>query len=247
MILLLFFDSVMIRCIITDIEGTTTSISFVFDVLFPYFRSHLPTLANRTQEPEIASVLADVKAIAKTETGQELDDHAALEQLDAWAKSDRKIAPLKTLQGILWAEGFHSGAFQGHIYDDVPENLQQWHSQDIQLGIYSSGSVGAQKLLFGYSQWGDLTPYFSHYFDLAIGGKRETGSYQAIASTVQCLPDAILFLSDVEAELDAAAAAGLHTLQLVRPGTAASSRHATVNNFDEITAQLPTLGLEQGA
>ncbi|WP_072622555.1 acireductone synthase [Spirulina major] len=237
----------MIRCIITDIEGTTTSISFVFDVLFPYFRSHLPTLVNRTQEPEIAAVLAEVKAIVKTEEGREIDDRAALEQLDGWAKCDRKIAPLKTLQGILWAEGFHSGAFQGHIYDDVPANLKEWHSQDIQLGIYSSGSVGAQKLLFGYSQWGDLTPYFSHYFDLAVGGKRETGSYQAIAAAVQCLPDAILFLSDVEAELDAAAAAGLHTLQLVRPGTAASSRHATVNNFDEITAQLPTLGLEQGA
>lgn len=233
----------MIRCIITDIEGTTTSISFVFDVLFPYFRSHLPTLRDRTQEPEIAAILAEVKAIVKTEDGREIDDRAALDQLDHWAKRDRKIAPLKTLQGILWAEGFHSGAFKGHIYDDVPANLKQWHSQDIQLGIYSSGSVGAQKLLFGYSQWGDLTPYFSHYFDLAIGGKRETSSYQAIATAVQCLPDAILFLSDVEAELDAAAAAGLQTLQLVRSGTTASSHHATVSNFDEITAQLPALGL----
>ncbi len=227
----------MIRLIVVDIEGTTTSVSFVFDVLFPYFRENISLLKTRLSEPEIAAIVQQVKDIVKSETRTELSDQEAIAQLHQWSVEDRKIAPLKAAQGILWEEGFKKEDFQGHIYEDVPRNLKKWQQQGIQLGVYSSGSAHAQKLLFGYSQFGDLTPYFNWNFDLKIGSKKEAASYQAIAQQTGFAPAEILFLSDVKAELDAAQAADLQTIQLVRPGTSPTEGHPQVNNFDEINLE----------
>lgn len=224
----------MIRLILTDIEGTTTSVSFVFDVLFPYFRNNIHLLKDRIQEPEIAAILQQIKELVFSETQTNLDDRGAIAQLHQWSVEDRKVAPLKAIQGILWEEGYKKGDFQGHIYPDVPPNLEKWRSQNIQLGVYSSGSEYAQKLLFGYSQFGDLTPYFDWYFDLKIGQKRDPESYRNIAKNTGISPAEILFLSDIEAELDAAKAAGFQVIQLVRDGTVSSEVHPKVVNFDEI-------------
>lgn len=225
----------MIRLILTDIEGTTTSVSFVFDVLFPYFRERVQRLGDRLNDPAIMAILQEVKEIVQTEKSVILDDQGAIAQLYQWSVEDRKIAPLKALQGLLWEEGYRQGDFQGHIYADVPQNLAQWSHQGLQLGVYSSGSEYAQKLLFGYSEYGDLTPYFRWFFDLKVGQKRSPISYQDIAKLTAIAPTEILFLSDIEAELDAAKEAGLKTIQLLRPGTVASTKHQTVASFDEIS------------
>jgi enolase-phosphatase E1 len=225
----------MMRLILTDIEGTTTSVSFVFDVLFPYFRERVQLLGDRLNDPAIAPILQEVKEIVQAENGLTLDAQGAIAQLHQWSVEDRKIAPLKALQGLLWEEGYKQGDFQGHIYADVPPNLEKWSQQGLQLGVYSSGSEYAQKLLFGYSEYGDLTRYFSWYFDLKVGQKRSPTSYQEIAKLTAIAPAEILFLSDIEAELDAAQEAGLQTIQLVREGTTASTKHQTVLSFDEIS------------
>jgi enolase-phosphatase E1 len=141
---------------------------------------------------------------------------------------------LKAIQGILWRDAYENNEISGHIYPDVPAALEQWKKANIQMGVYSSGSVEAQQLLFGHSGFGDLTPFFSHYFDTAIGNKREAASYRAIQNTIDLPAGEILFLSDVEAELDAAKDAGMQTVQLVRPGTMASEKHVTATGFVHI-------------
>ncbi|MEB3225806.1 MAG: acireductone synthase [Synechococcus sp.] len=224
----------MIQFVLMDIEGTTTSVSFVFDVLFPYFRENIQIIADRAQEPEIAAILQQVQDLVHQETGESLDQTGAIAKLHQWSVEDRKVAPLKAMQGFLWEEGYKKGDFRGHVYPDVLPKLKQWQTQGIQLGIYSSGSVKAQKLLFGYSEYGDLTGYFNYFFDLKVGQKREVQSYQAIAQTIDLPPAHILFLSDIPAELDAAAQAGYQTIQLVRPGTTASPHHQQVPDFSTL-------------
>ncbi|NJN75663.1 MAG: acireductone synthase [Synechococcaceae cyanobacterium RL_1_2] len=224
----------MIRCLIFDIEGTTTSVNFVFEVLFPYFRQNVQKLRDRINDPAITSILSQVQTMVQEEDGLEIDLLGAIERLHQWSVEDRKVAPLKTLQGLLWEEGYRTGAFRGHIYEDVPRNLNQWQQLGLTMGIYSSGSAYAQKLLFSHSEFGDLTPYFDWYFDLTLGQKRASTSYEAIAQTINIDPSAILFLSDVPEELNAAQTVGFKVLQLVRPGTTPSDRHPKVNNFDQI-------------
>lgn len=224
----------MIRLIIVDIEGTTTSVSFVFDVLFPYFREQIHRVTERVNDPAIAAILEQVKALVLSETQTVIDDQGAIAQLHQWSVEDRKVAPLKAMQGILWEEGYQNGDFKGHIYPDVPSSFQQWQQQGIKLGVYSSGSVSAQKLLFGYSEYGDLTHYFDWYFDLQVGSKKEIASYQAIAQQTGFSLAEILFLSDMEAELDAAQAAGFNVIQLVRAGTTPSPKHSHAATFDQI-------------
>src|SRR5438132_10173426 len=146
----------MIRAIVTDIEGTTTSLSFVHDILFPYAARRLARfLVDHSTEPNVAGILAEVRS--------ELDDPKAtlpvlIEQLQTWAAEDRKIGPLKSIQGLIWEAGYHNGDFRSHVYPDVAGHLKLWHEQGIQLYVYSSGSIHAQKLLFGHSEAGDLTP-----------------------------------------------------------------------------------------
>lgn len=215
--------------IVTDIEGTTSRISFVHDVLFPYARARLPAfLAERGAAPEVAAALAEVAALAP--------GVAPLDALLGWMDADAKITPLKSLQGLIWGEGYASGALHGELYPDVAPALRRWHAAGVRLYVYSSGSVPAQKLLFGYTPEGDLTGLFSGFFDTRVGAKRETASYAAIAQAIGFPAAEVLFLSDVAAELDAAAAAGLRVCQLVRPvdGTV-PARHTVAADFDAVS------------
>lgn len=210
----------MILSVITDIEGTTTPISFVHRVLFPYARARMADfLAAHPEHPALAEV-AEPK----------------LETLLGWMDRDEKITALKSIQGEIWAEGYAKGELTGEIYADVPPALRRWMRAGLRLYVYSSGSVAAQKLLFRHTPEGDLTPLFQSYFDTTVGPKRESGSYQAIARAIGGAPEEALFLSDVEAELNAAAAAGLATCQLVRPQdeTRPSAKHKNAVDFKDV-------------
>lgn len=223
-----------VQFILTDIEGTTSSISFVADELFPYFREHIRELLKMKNHPAVAEAFAETVSLAEAEDGLMLStDEDILKTLHRWSVDDRKITPLKTLQGILWEIGYKNGSLKGHVYPDVAPKLAQWKASGIQLGVFSSGSVAAQKLIFGYSVAGDLTPYFSAYFDTKTGGKRETRTYEIIASQLEVPAAEILFLSDVKEELEAAREAGFQTIQLVRPGTTANWER-TVSDFSEL-------------
>lgn len=225
-----------IRFILMDIEGTTTDIDFVHQILFPYSAERMENfITANLQNPEVRNALDAVKQTILNEDGLLLNDEQAIDTLLRWIADDRKQTALKDLQGLIWKQGFNQGDYQGHVYEDVPPALAQWKEQGIGLGIYSSGSVQAQKLVFGHSVFGDLTPYFAQYFDTTMGGKKEAQSYQKIAETLDLQPEQVLFLSDVEEELDAAHQAGLQTAQLVRPGTDPSENHPVVHDFSEIT------------
>jgi enolase-phosphatase E1 len=224
-----------VRFILTDIEGTTSSISFVAEELFPYFREHIGELSAMKDQPVVAEAFAQTVALAKSEDGLDIhSDEEVIETLHRWSVEDRKITPLKTLQGVLWEKGYRDGQLKGHVYSDVTPQLQYWFVQGISLGVFSSGSVAAQKLLFGYSIAGDLTPLFSAYFDTTTGGKRDTSTYTKIAAALDLPSEHILFLSDIREELEAAREAGYQTIQLVRPGTV-PAWDRTVAGFDEIT------------
>lgn len=223
----------MIRVIVTDIEGTTSSISFVHEVLFPYARAHLAKFVRAHQhQPAVAGQL---RAVMR-EVGGELDTEAAIAQLLAWIAEDKKITPLKALQGMIWESGYKNGDFTGHVYADAVRSLRHWHEAGIKLYLYSSGSMHAQQLLFGYSDMGDLTPLFSGYFDTRIGNKREVTSYRAIVEELGVDATGILFLSDIKEELDAAQRAGMQTCWLMRERAAPKqdAAHPQVADFGAI-------------
>jgi enolase-phosphatase E1 len=222
----------MIRAIVTDIEGTTSSLSFVKDVLFPYARERIADfIAAHGHKPEVARELAEVSRLA----GRSLSADEAVTQLIEWIDEDRKATPLKTLQGMIWETGFRNGDFHGHVYEDAVRQLREWHAAGIPLFIFSSGSVQAQQLLFGHTEYGDLTPLFSGYFDTRIGAKQEAAAYRAIAEHIGAPPSTILFLSDIGGELDAAREAGLQTTQVLREGVIpGNGGHPAVRHFDDI-------------
>jgi enolase-phosphatase E1 len=217
--------------VLSDIEGTTTPIAFVHRTLFPFARARLPAfLAAHAANGAVAAIVGEVQAM---EPGR-----PPLETLLRWMDADAKVTPLKELQGLIWREGYAGGTLKAEVYPDVPDRLRAWHGAGVLLAVYSSGSVEAQKQLFGHTADGDLTALFGGYFDTRIGGKREAGSYRAITAELAVPAHGILFLSDVEAELDAAAAAGMSTCQLVRAedGTAASARHIVAPDFAAVAA-----------
>ncbi len=200
--------------ILTDIEGTTSSISFVKDVLFPYARRELPRFVREHgHEPEVRRWL-DTVAL---ENGGLCQDAMIVETLQGWIDEDRKHTALKALQGMVWEAGYASADFTAPVYPDASAALKRWHEAGHALAVYSSGSVPAQKLLFAHTDAGDLTGLFSGWFDTAVGGKREAASYARIAQALGAAPGDILFLSDVVAELDAAREAGLRTTLVDRP------------------------------
>ncbi|SFD92764.1 acireductone synthase [Phytobacter palmae] len=229
----------MIRAIVTDIEGTTSDIRFVHNVLFPYARERLPAFLNAQQYIEPVKTILDN---LREETGQ--PDATTADLLDTllqFIDEDRKSTPLKALQGIIWRDGYVNGDFTGHLYPDVLPALEKWKAEGIDLYVYSSGSVAAQKLLFGYSDEGDITHLFSGYFDTLVGAKREVQSYRNIAEQLGVPPVQILFLSDIHQELDAAEQAGLRTVQLIRGDDDAASHHHQVSSFDHIKPeQIPS-------
>jgi len=222
----------MIKAIVTDIEGTTSSIDFVHQSLFPYARAHMREFLR--SHAGAAAVVEQLEETARLE-GRQLTVESAADVLERWIDEDRKITPLKALQGMIWAQGYAAGELKGHVYPDTPVYLRQWHQAGQRLYIYSSGSVEAQQLIFGHSDAGDLTPLFSGYFDTRIGGKREEASYRAILKQLGLPGEAVLFLSDVGEELDAARAAGLHTCQLIRDDKAKPfPAHAQARDFSEV-------------
>jgi enolase-phosphatase E1 len=223
----------VIKAVVTDIEGTTSSLSFVKDVLFPYARAHLAEFMRaQAQDPRVAPHLDAVRGEAG-DPALTLD--GVIGRLLEWIDQDRKFTPLKALQGMIWESGYRNGDFQGHVYADAEQALRDWRACGLALYVYSSGSVQAQKLLFAHTGFGDLTPLFDGYYDTTVGGKRETGSYRAIAADIGVAPQEILFLSDVRAELDAAAAAGYRTVWLVRDGALdPRAAHPQVRDFREI-------------
>jgi len=223
------------RYILTDIEGTTTSVAFVYEVLFPYFKKHVAEfLRDRADDPEVERQGQSARQTVEQENGLLLTAEGLAQQLIYWTDADRKHPALKVLQGMVWKKAYEKGEIRGQVYADVPPALARWQQAGFGLGVYSSGSVEAQHLLFGFSEFGDLKPYFSHYFDTQIGMKRELSAYRNIAAALQLLPADILFLSDIEAELDAAAAAGMGTIQLLRPGTVPAIRHCQAADFSAI-------------
>jgi enolase-phosphatase E1 len=223
-----------IRAIVTDIEGTTSSISFVKDVLFPYARERLPAyVETHADEPELQHWLHE----AAKEAGLiEASRQEVIELLLRWIDEDRKSTALKALQGMIWKDGYEAGEYRAHVYPEVAGRLRAWRGDGLGLYVYSSGSVPAQKLFFRYSEAGDLTPLFAGYFDTEIGAKREQDSYARIVEAIGERPEHVLFLSDIVEELDAAAAAGLRTGWLLRPPSTVPSqpRHATYTDFDAI-------------
>ena len=221
----------MIKTIITDIEGTTSSLSFVKDILFPYARQHIADYVKQHAEQEaVQQQLNGVKEVM----GNNPNIEQIAQQLVDWIDQDQKITPLKALQGMIWETGYRNGDFTGHVYEDAYLKLKQWHEQGINIYIYSSGSVYAQKLLYGHSDFGDITPLFSGYFDTNIGHKRKSSSYENILKSIGCNGENSLFLSDIIEELDAAKAAGINTCWLIREGAIPDSTHRVARHFDEI-------------
>ncbi len=221
----------MIRAILMDIEGTTSSISFVKDVLFPYAREQMADFVrSHVGDAEVRGLLDDVGVVC----GHSLDDGQAIEVLIRWIDEDLKLTPLKSLQGLIWESGYRIGDFHGHVYPEVPRKLHEWKERGLGLHIYSSGSVHAQKLLFAHTEYGDLTPLFSGFFDTHVGAKQAADSYHKIAAQIELPAREILFLSDIGAELDAAHEAGLKTCQLLREGAPASPNHPHAFDFDEV-------------
>ena len=222
----------MIKAIITDIEGTTSSLAFVKETLFPYARKHIAEyIRTHENDPPVQQALAEIRQI----TGSGLTTEQIIQTLVQWIDEDKKITPLKSIQGLVWDNGYHQGHFKGHIYEDAVNNLKKWKTQGIRIYIYSSGSVHAQKLLFGNTQYGDLNPIFSGYFDTRIGAKTATETYQIISTSITVDPKNCLFLSDIKQELDAAHDAGMKTIWLVRSGNPNDeAEHKQAVDFDGI-------------
>jgi len=212
--------------VVTDIEGTTTRIAFVHDVLFPYARDRLAEfLAARASDPAVAACVAEVRRMAP--------GVPPVETLRGWIAADAKVTPLKTLQGLIWADGYASGDLRSEVFPDVVPALRAWRAGGVRLYVYSSGSEAAQKQLFSHLPEGDVTPLFSGFFDTNVGAKRDAGSYRTIATAIGLPAGALLFLSDVAAELDAALAGGWRTCQVVRPedGTQVAEGHPRAADF----------------
>jgi 5-methylthioribose kinase len=225
------------RAVILDIEGTTSSLSFVKDELFPYARARLADYV-REHAHALPNLFADVAGI---EGKTSLDTPQLIATLQRWIDEDRKLTPLKSLQGLIWEEGFARGELHGHIYADAVAALRAWHGAGLKLYIYSSGSILAQKLIFSHTEYGDLTPWFSGYFDTTIGGKLEPESYTAIASQSGLPPSSLLFLSDHAGEISAAASAGLQVVLVSRTAQSDGSRDQTqVSSFAQLAPQRPT-------
>ena len=212
------------------------------EVLFPYADEHLDRyVAEHRGEPAVAQAMFEAAKLA----GEELDalDETILIHLHHWLRQDLKATPLKALQGMIWAEGFAQKRLRGHVYHDAAEGLRRWHDAGLRLYVYSSGSVEAQKVLFGNSTEGDLSALFSGNFDTTTGPKREAASYTAIAQAIGLPPPEIVFLSDVDAELDAARSAGMQTVRLLRLGdtpTGATTTHANTRTFADIEITPPS-------
>ena len=239
-----------IAAVLLDIEGTTTPIDFVYNILFPYARTHVRNyVANHRSQPAVLADLSGLIAENVEDTRRGLDppqlntsaEQVSIDAVDAYARwlmdRDRKTTALKSLQGKIWDEGYRKGELRSQVFEDVPPAFKRWHERGQTIGIYSSGSVLAQKLLFANTEAGDLTPLISDYFDTNIGAKKDPDSYRRIAARLRLDSSAVLFVSDVADELDAAAVSGLQTLLCVRPGNnpqPPAALHPIIKSFDQV-------------
>lgn len=229
-----------VAAVLLDIEGTTTPISFVYEVLFPFARERLEeACAAARNDPRLAATVAGLRGEWESEraAGREVPPFgsgAAYARL--LMDEDRKSTALKELQGIIWEEGYRSGALRGEVFPDVPPALRRWKNRGLRLRIFSSGSVLAQRLLFAHTAFGDLTPFFEGFHDTHTGPKRARGAYETIARAFGLPPQEVLFLSDVPEELQAAAEAGMRTVLVSRPGNRPVERpaHPVCHSFDEL-------------
>ena len=224
----------VIKAILTDIEGTTSSIQFVHQVLFPYAAQNLANFIRQQRGDDAVEVaLRDVATDAKIDIA---DTEALIAQLLDGIAEDKKITALKSLQGMIWEYGYRNGDFQAHIYPDALEKLIAWHKQGLELYVYSSGSIHAQKLFFGFNEGGDLRYLFKNYFDTTSGAKRDWESYRRIQQQINLPASEILFLSDIVEEVNAAAEAGMQTAWVQRESenVATHPQHQCVSNFADI-------------
>ena len=232
-----------VKVILTDIEGTTSSISFVKDVLFPYAAEHMPQYVHDHINDDAVKAALQQTAELAAEDGEKIspdDTEALIAKLLQWIAEDRKATPLKALQGLIWKTGYENGDYKAHMYPDATEYLKKWHDSALPLYVYSSGSIKAQQLFFKYSEGGDLLGLFSGHFDTTSGGKKEAQSYRNILAELQNTHTGlnaadVLFLSDIKEELDAASEAGMQTVWLVREDDIpANAEHKAVKSFAEI-------------
>jgi enolase-phosphatase E1 len=221
------------RGILLDIEGTTSSIRFVYDILFPFAREHVgEVIERRGTDPAVEAACAQV---ARDAGWTDWDVGRVLAEVRRLMDGDVKATGLKAIQGIVWKEGYARGQLRSHVYADVPPALADWRRRGIDVRIFSSGSVAAQKAFFGQTEAGDLLAYLNGHYDTTTGPKGDPDSYRRIADDMKLPPGEILFLSDVAAELAAACAAGLQTGLVVRPGNAlAESASPVLHSFAEI-------------
>ncbi|MDQ0778424.1 enolase-phosphatase E1 [Streptomyces aurantiacus] len=234
-----------VDAVVLDIEGTTSATGFVVDVLYPYSRSRFGALlAERSDDPAVLRAVAQVRELL----GEPDADAVRVEKaLDEWLDDDVKATPLKTLQGLIWSEGFARGDLVSHFYDDVVPVLRRWHGAGVRLHVYSSGSVAAQRAWFASSPDGDLLPLVDGWYDTENAGpKQEPASYRRIAGASGVAAGRLLFLSDRPGELDAARAAGWHAVGVRRPGEPYYEQgvgdHAQAGSFDEISVSVSTSG-----
>jgi enolase-phosphatase E1 len=215
--------------VLLDIEGTTCPVSFVGDVLFPYSQQQLPLfLAEQAQNPIVKDLIDQVFEAWNQDTDPEavsLGKRYAAKNIEAASNylswligKDRKLTPLKELQGLIWRQGYDKGILKAPLYADVPEALKRWHESGVKLSVYSSGSVNAQKLLYQHSTYGDLSNLFDHWFDTNTGGKHYPESYVTIAKALNTNPDQVVLISDRKSELEAAQEAGFKVLFSQREG-----------------------------
>ncbi len=230
-----------------DIEGTTSSISFVFDVMFPFVRRELDAFLVRSWgDADLADACTKIAADAgepsfeawcgEAATGAGAVRTKLTAHVLALMDDDVKATGLKALQGLVWRAGFEGGELRAHVYEDVPPALEAWTDAGREVRIYSSGSIGAQKLFFGHTERGDLLPRIAGHYDTTVGGKRDEASYRRILEDARRAPDEVLFLSDVVAELDAARAAGVATALVNRPGNAepGAHDHPTITSLGQV-------------
>lgn len=223
-----------VRAVLTDIEGTTTSLAFVKEELFPYARRHLPEYV-RSHAAEIADMAAEMGAAAGANGPSTRE---TIDILLRWMDEDRKLTPLKRLQGMIWRSGYESGLLRAHVYQDAVRALRKWEAGGMKLYVYSSGSVEAQRLLFSHTVHGDLTPLFSGYFDTTTGSKLETRSYQDIVRSLSFAAREVVFISDHPGETRAAAAAGMSTVLMARERGSSTAADLTARSFDDIDLQM---------
>lgn len=246
-------SKIYVRGILLDIEGTTSSISFVHDVLFPFVRKHLITflstnLARADVQQACEQMALDAghasleqwciaKSVSRVD-GQLEAQSLVVSEVERLMDGDVKATGLKALQGLIWESGFRDGSLRSHVYPEVIPKIRKWRDEGFDVRIYSSGSIAAQKLFFGHvNQWGDCLPLFTGHYDTTIGSKKEANSYRRIAADWGISAADILFVSDIAGELEAAADAGFQVAASVRPGNATLPQalpHLRIQSFDEL-------------